>query len=99
MQASSRRPHVVDDEDVAGRGPGERLQEDVDAAVVAYGQCLPGDPLPRHDGQDTGGRGAQGFPEAHTGVGDERGGEVREVGQVLRHQAFRSVTSDGDERR
>jgi hypothetical protein len=71
---------VVDDEDVAGLGGAERLQEDVDAAEVTRRKRAAGDPASGRDGRDAGRRRSQRNAVADAGIRHERRGKVGERG-------------------
>src|SRR5207237_8092548 len=71
-------PAVVDDEDVAGLRAAERLEEDVDAAVVPRRQGAPRDLPAGDDRSDPRRRRAQRHAHADAGIRDERSGKIGE---------------------
>ena len=77
---------VVDDQDVAVLGGLERLEEDVDAAVVARRQHPSGNLGAGDQGGDSRRRGAQRNPDADAGVEDQR---RRQLSELLGHERKR----------
>lgn len=69
---------VVDDQNIAGLGELKRLEEDVDAAVVAGRQRPPGDLGTGNESGDSRRRRAQRNPDPDAGVEDQRRRELTE---------------------